>query len=60
MKCIFCSCSSLTDINLSNFNTKNVTDISFMFDKCSSLKKLNLSYLNANNLLIRLNFPKSH
>ena len=30
----------LKELNLSNFNTENVTDMSFMFYECSSLKKL--------------------
>ena len=34
---IFFECSSLINIDLSNFNTQNVTDMRFMFNKCSSL-----------------------
>ena len=33
-----------------NFNTNNVTDMSFMFSKCSSLKELNLSSFNTSNV----------
>ena len=29
---IFCNCSTLKKLNLSNFNTNNVTNMSFMFD----------------------------
>ena len=36
---MFSGCKSLTNINLSNFNTQNVTNMSFMFAGCSSLKK---------------------
>ena len=35
-------CSSLTNINLSNFNTQNVTYMIYMFYKCSYLKKGNI------------------
>ena len=36
--------------NLSNFNTNNVTNMSYMFYRCSSLKELNLSNFNTNNV----------
>ena len=39
---MFRGCISLTNINLSNFNTQNVTNMSGMFDGCSSLKKQNV------------------
>ena len=47
---MFIGCSSLTTINISNFNTNNVTDMSHMFNGCSSLKELNLSNFNTNNV----------
>ena len=47
---MFNKCSSLTTLNLSNFNTNNVTNISFMFCDCSSLTSLNLSNFNTNNV----------
>ena len=37
-------------INLSNFNTNNVEDMSGMFSECSSLKELNLSNFNTENV----------
>ena len=40
MSRMFFGCSSLKEINLSNFNTDNVNDMSCMFYECSSLKKL--------------------
>ena len=43
-------CSSLTNINLSNFNTNNVTDMSGMFSGCKSLTNINLSNFNTNNV----------
>ena len=36
--------------NLTNFNTNNVTDMSFMFSGCLSLKKLNLSNFDTSNV----------
>ena len=44
---MFFSCSSLTNIDLSHFNTDNVTDMSSMFKGCSSLTNINLSNCNA-------------
>ena len=43
-------CSELKEINLSNFNTNNVNDMTYMFSGCSSLKELNLSNFNTNNV----------
>ena len=43
-------CSSLISINLSSFNTNNVTNMSFMFSNCSSLNSLNLSSFNTSNV----------
>ena len=39
---MFSECKSLTNINLSNFNTQNVTDMSFMFWRCSFLTNINI------------------
>ena len=47
---LFCGCQSLTNINLSNFNTQNVTDMSYMFSYCKSLTNLNLSNFNTQNV----------
>ena len=41
----------LTNINLSNFNTNNVKDMSFMFYECSSLTNINLSNFNTINVI---------
>ena len=45
MRDMFNRCFSLKDLNLSNFNTNNATDMSHMFYHCSSLEELNLSIL---------------
>ena len=58
---MFCNCSSLTSLNLSNFKTNNITNMSKIFYFCSSLTSLNLSNFkintvnNKNNMLIGLN-----
>ena len=47
---IFFDCNKLLSIDLSNFNTNNVTNMSYMFFNCSSLTSLNLSNFNTNNV----------
>ena len=44
------SCLSLKELNLSNFNTNNITDMSRMFSWCSSLKEINMPNFNINNV----------
>ena len=39
---MFDECSSLTNINLSNFNTNNVIKMNSMFFGCKSLNKNNI------------------
>ena len=51
MSFIFNKCSSLTNINLSNFNTQDVNNMGFMFCKCSSLTNINLSNFNTQNVI---------
>ena len=43
--------SILTNINLSSFNTKNVTDMSYMFSHCSKLKSVKINNISSNNNL---------
>ena len=50
MSYMFYECSSLTSLNLSNFNTNNVNNMSCMFWYCSSLTSFNLSNFNTNNV----------
>jgi len=47
---MFSFCSSLESIDLSSFNTNNVTDMRSMFCGCSSLKSIDLSSFNTNNV----------
>ena len=46
----FEGCEKLKEINLSSFNTKNVTNMSFMFGLCKNLVDLNLSSFNTENV----------
>ena len=47
---MFYCCSSLKKLNLSNFNTNKVTNMSYMFCDCSSLEELNISNFDTNNV----------
>ena len=47
---MFSGCSSLTNLNLSNFNTQNVTYMDYVFSECSSLTNINLSNFNTQNV----------
>ena len=40
MRGMFQECNELLDLDLSNFNTSKVNDISFIFNKCHKLKKI--------------------
>ena len=50
MSGMFMSCTSLTSLDLSNFDTSNVTDMSGMFSTCTSLSTLNLSNFDTSNV----------
>ena len=47
---MFSECNSLTTIDLSNFNTQNVTNMRDMFYECKSLKTIDLSSFNTQNV----------
>ena len=47
---MFRGCSSLINIDLSQFNGNNIIDMHSMFDRCSSLKNINFSNFNTNNV----------
>ena len=40
---MFNNCYNLTNLDLSNFITKNVTDMSGLFNNCKNLVNLNIS-----------------
>ena len=48
---MFRNCSSLTSLDLSNFNTVNVEEMDSIFVGCSSLKDLNISNFNLDNII---------
>ena len=50
MSDMFLHCTSLINLDLSDFNTKNVENINYMFFGCNSLKNLDLSNFNTQNL----------
>ena len=47
---MFYRCSFLKNINLSFFNTNNITNMSFLFAESSSLASIDLSNFNTNNV----------
>ena len=47
---MFSDCNSLSSLDLSNFNTQNVTNMLGMFYNCRSLTSLNLSNCNTQNV----------
>ena len=53
MKSMFILCESLTDIDLSNFNTQNVSNMFSMFSYCESLKNIVLSNFNFNTQKVK-------
>jgi surface protein len=50
MSGMFSGCSGLTSIDVSNFKTDNVTDMSFMFEKCSGLTTIDLGNFRTEKL----------
>ena len=50
MSRMFGGCSSLSSLDLSNFNTSNVTNMSGMFSGCQSLSGLYLYQFNTSKV----------
>ena len=48
---MFYECKSFTNLNLSNFNTQNITNMLGMFSGCETLTNLNLSNFNTKNVI---------
>ena len=47
---MFRGCRALEKLNVSNFNTKNVTDMHMMFTSCRHLTKLDISSFKLDNV----------
>ena len=47
---MFAYCSSLTSLDLSNFNTPQIIDMNSMFISCANLEYINLNNFDMNNL----------
>lgn len=50
-KNMFYFCSNLTTLDLSNFDTSNITDMSYMFGFCSALTTLDVSKWDTSNVV---------
>ena len=50
MSGMFWGCSGLISLDLSHFNTQNVTNMVAMFYRCSGLTSLDLSHFNTQNV----------
>ena len=49
---MFYGCKSLKNIDLSNFKTKNISNMGHMFDGCESLTNIDLSHINTQKVTI--------
>ena len=52
MSNMFYACTSLINLDISNFNTQNVTDMGGMFNGCESLNTIDVSHFNTIILLL--------
>ena len=43
MRAMFQQCFEIKNLNLSSFNTSNVTDLSLMFQECFNLRYVDIS-----------------
>jgi len=51
MSYVFYACSSLKELNISNFDTDNAYDISCMFYGCSTLEQLDISNFRTESIM---------
>jgi len=51
LSCLFCDCSLITSIDLSNFNAENVKYMRLMFFGCKSLTNIDLFNFNTSNTI---------
>jgi surface protein len=47
---MFLNCTRLTSLNVSSFNTANVTKMNNMFNNCASLTELDISNFDMTNV----------
>ena len=47
---MFSSCSSLKELNLSNFNTNKVINMKYMFKYCMNLETIDISTFKTDNV----------
>lgn len=59
MSYMFSGCRSLTNLDLSCFNTSKVMNMSQMFDGCENLVYLDLSYFHASSATTTTNMFKN-
>ena len=58
MENMFWNCESLIKVDLSSFNTQNVTTMENMFWNCKSLIKIDLSSFNTQNVAFMRNIVR--
>ena len=58
MSDMFYSCKNLSELNLSSFNTNNVSDMSVMFYDCKNLNKIIINKLNIKKFKEEINISK--
>ena len=50
-RCMFCDCSKLISLDIRNFDTSSVIDMSYMFKNCSKLTSLDFSNFDISNVI---------
>ena len=52
MSNMFCNCENLESLDLSGWNTSNVSSVKYMFCECKKLNSLDLSGWDTSNVLV--------
>ena len=47
---MFSECNNLTNINLSNFDTKNIINMGSMFRNCNNLNNIDIFHFDTRNV----------
>ncbi len=58
MSRMFSWCKNLSELNLSSFNTNNVTNMSRMFSGCNNLNKILINKINIKKINEEINISK--